>query len=135
MKNDRFRADLKRVIEKGKTNQSLFIRKLLLEIDRRLVLKSPVDTGRFRANWVVGSYNIDDSTTDSTDKTGATTLAKHQHQITGIKYNGQMVYITNSLPYAFPLEYGWSDKAPQGMVRITVEEIESIAGDAVKGIA
>ena len=36
---------------------------------------------------------------------------------------GQTIFITNSLPYAYRLEYdGWSRQAPAGMVRVTVVE-------------
>jgi hypothetical protein len=30
-----------------------------------------------------------------------------------------VIYLTNALPYARRLEYGWSKQAPSGMVRIS----------------
>ena len=34
----------------------------------------------------------------------------------------QPIYISNALPYALPLEYGHSQQAPNGMIRVTVED-------------
>lgn len=119
--NDRFRARFAKRIEKAKGKFELFIKKLVVDIDASLVLKSPVDTGRFKANWVVGNGFVNTTTTESLQ------AANNEPLINSIKVNGQTIYLTNSLPYANRLEYGWSKKAPQGMVRITLVEVQSIA--------
>lgn len=129
--NDRFRASFAKRINKAQGKFELFVKKLVVDIDKRLVLRSPVDTGRFRANWVVGNGNVNYTTKDSF------TAANNTLEINAIKVNGQIVYITNSLPYANRLEYGYSKQAPQGMVRITAVEVNQIArqvGVQVKAI-
>jgi hypothetical protein len=124
MNNNRFRTDMKRIVEKTKDKTNMFARKLVLDLDRRMVLKSPVDTGRFKANWNIGYGSIDTSTSEATDKSGTATLARHQAEVRDA--SGTVIYITNSLPYAYRLEYeGWSKQAPMGMVRTTLAELNS----------
>lgn len=88
-----------------------------------VVLKSPVDTGRFRANWTteLGSWTA--QVTDATDKGGSQAINAGQRVIGGASPY-QVIYLSNSLPYANRLENGWSNQAPGGMVAITVAEIE-----------
>jgi hypothetical protein len=121
MNNDRFRSQIKNVVKKAKDKNELFVKKLAVDIDARLVQKSPVDTGRFKANWVVGNGSINTSTTESLQS------ANNANEINSIKVNGQTIFITNSLPYAQRLEYGWSKQAPLGLVRMTAVEFQSIA--------
>lgn len=119
--NDKFRAKFAKRIEKSKGKTELFVKKLLLDIDASLVAKSPVDTGRFRANWILGNGSVDTSTFERFEASNNAPI------INSIKVNGQTIYITNSLPYANRLEYGWSDQSPQGMVRVTLAEVNSMA--------
>lgn len=129
--NDKFRADIKRFINKSNNKVEQYVRAVVLGIDRSLVMKSPVDTGRFRANWNVGSNSPDTSVTEMTDISGAGAITKAQRDLLSIKINGQVIYVTNSLPYAYRLEYqGWSQQAPQGMVRITLAELSGISRQA-----
>lgn len=121
MNNDRFRARFAKRIEKAKGKFELFVKKLSVDIDASLVLKSPVDTGRFRANWVVGNGSVNTMTKDSFQ------AANNAPVINSLKVNGQTIYITNSLPYANRLEYGYSKQAPAGFVRITLAEVNSMA--------
>lgn len=126
MNNARFRTDLKRIIEKTKDKTNLFVRKLVLDLDRRVILKSPVDTGRFKANWQIGYGTPDIETVETLDKSGSLTMAKHQAEVSSKILAGSVIYITNSLPYAYRLEYeGWSKQAPSGMVRTTLAELNS----------
>jgi hypothetical protein len=119
--NDRFRAKFAKRINKSKNKFELFVQKMVLEMDKRLVLRSPVDTGRFRANWVVGNGSVNHSTKESF------IAADNSIEINSLKVNGQVIYLTNSLPYANRLEYGWSKQAPGGMTRLTAIEASQIA--------
>jgi hypothetical protein len=126
--NNRFRANMANRIEKAKVKHELFYRKLTLEILSRVVLKSPVDTGRFRANWNIGNGSPDTHTDQLVDPNGTSTIQLGQYQLMGMKINGQTIYVTNSLPYAYRLEYeGWSQQAPAGMVRVTLAELGGVA--------
>lgn len=101
------------------------------EVFRRLVTRSPVDTGRFRANWRVGIGAPDTSTSEATDKDGSSTIRSGQAAIAGAE-PGQSIAMTNSLPYARALEYGHSTQAPAGMVAITAMELPHIVDEAVR---
>ena len=77
---------------------------------------SPVDSGLFRSNWF-GAYGAIDKqtvTVTNRDSTGALRVLVESQPVTGTYF-----YFTNSLPYAQRLEYGWSEQAPLGMVRVT----------------
>ena len=103
--------------------QTAFFRKVVLEVGRKLLDKSPVDTGRFRGNWYVGINAPDRTVSEETDKTGAKSRARARKVIERLEA-GDVAIISNNLPYALMLEYGWSNQAPQGMAAITVEEVK-----------
>lgn len=124
--NNKFRQDMAKIINKTKEKGNVFVRKLCLELDASMVRKSPVDTGRFKGNWNVSFNAPDTSTAEVTDTSGTLSIAKAQAVLSGSSWVGSTVFITNSLPYAYRLEYeGWSNQAPQGMVRITLAEMNS----------
>ncbi len=79
-------------------------------------IKSPVDTGRFRSNWI-GSYGTIDKTT--TTETGRDSVGEFNLYLKGSPISNNYLYYTNSLPYSQRLEYGWSAQAPNGVVRTT----------------
>lgn len=94
------------------------IRKASHDLFSTLVLKSPVDTGRFRANWNFSIGRADYAVTPSTNQArGSAEAAKAlQHP------SGSVVMMSNGLPYARRLEHGYSKQAPYGMVRYSVLE-------------
>ncbi len=99
-------------------------KKIALQALQGVVYKSPVDTGRFRGNWLVGVEVIDLSTTSVPDPAGGLTVEKGTVKIEE-SVPMTAIWITNNLPYANRLENGWSKQAPAGMVAITVAEIET----------
>lgn len=95
-----------------------------------IIMLTPVDTGRARANWMLACGKANTGTTESTDKTGQSTAAQAASQLAGLN-KGQSIFITNSLPYIMRLEYGWSKQAPNGMVRQTVERFQAMVNKAI----
>lgn len=87
--------------------------------------KSPVDTGQFRANWLVsigqldGSIQIGPGPGHANQSAGA--LASY-----AAMEGFPVIYLQNNLPYASRLEDGYSGQAPGGMVGLTVAELASI---------
>lgn len=127
MNNDRFRQRFAKRIDKAQGKMDIFVRRLVLDIDKRLVMKTPVDTGRAKANWNVSLGIIDTGTRIATSKAGRGQYDNYnQSEIVSIKVNGQKVYLTNSLPYIRRLEFGYSKQAPAGMVRTTLAEMQPI---------
>lgn len=119
------------------------VRKATLEVFGAVVAKSPVDTGRFRANWNVSAGPVDTSTTESTSAARAQTEVQKALTLPV----GGVVTIANSLPYARTLEYGlypnppkkptgktvggYSKQAPAGFVRLTAIEFEAFVQKAI----
>ena len=126
-----FALKLGEFIEKAKGAPKQVVRKFGLDMFSQVVERSPVDTGRFKANWNVAFDRVDTFTTPSTDKAGGKTKERIRVMLNGWEV-GQSIFFTNSLPYAIPLEYGHSKKqAPLGMVRITVAEAQDYISKAV----
>jgi hypothetical protein len=87
--------------------------------------------GRFRGNWMFSIGTPDNTTTDEIDPSGRKSTARIVDGAIEFKA-GDTAYITNSLPYAIPLEFGHSHQAPGGMVRITVARFQQIVLDAIR---
>lgn len=124
----RFALDLSRIVKKAKGNADLAVRKVMLETFSRCVMKSPVDTGRFRANWTLGYGAPNRATTAETDKGGGNTVTKIVSEVQSIQISNSSVFLTNSLPYSIKLENGYSKQAPAGMVALTLTEITARYG-------
>ncbi|WP_434033717.1 HK97 gp10 family phage protein [Cupriavidus sp. a3] len=127
--NDDFRRKFAAFVERAKGNQEQVVRKVALDLMTSLVMKSPVDTGRFRGNWQV-QYVLSPSTSVTMDKSGTGTIAAANGALSAFAI-GQTLHLVNHLPYAVPLEYGHSGQSPGGMVRITLAEFDQYLTRAV----
>jgi len=101
--------------------RAMVVKKIAFDLFRKVILKTPVLTGRARANWLVSVSTPRSDTTDETDKTGMQTLSEVQGVIANWKADSD-IYLSNNLPYIYGLERGRSKKAPRGMVKISVTE-------------
>lgn len=132
MTNAQFRGDIKRWTAKSNNAMELYARRVTRELHNRIVFNTPVDKGQLHWNWQIGNGSINGLVEKhtGTDKSGA--YAKAAVAINSIKINGQIVYITNSVEYAYRIEYaGWSHtKAPAGMMRVALAEMGSILNKA-----
>lgn len=130
-KQGNFSLQVSEFVEKAKGAIQATEREIIIEIGNSVITMSPVDTGRFRNNWNFSINTPDLSTTEEVDPSGAKATAR---LVDGaIEFQaGQTAYITNNLPYAIPLEYGHSDQAPEGMVRITIARFIEIVEEAIR---
>ena len=120
-----FALNLAKQIEAAKEQSELVAKKIMIELFNRVIQKSPVDTGRFRANWNCSIGSPDLSTSQAIDPSGSGAISKATSTVVSYTLNGQSVFLTNNLPYADRLENGWSDQAPNGMVRLSMMEIQN----------
>ena len=134
-----FGDQLRQFADKTDDRVNLVVKKLVIDVGTRLVLRSPVGDptywqsppppgyvgGRFRANWQYGLDDIDFKVTEAIDKAGSVTIGRITQEVPS-EASGHIHYITNSLPYSFRLEHGWSRQAPAGMVGLTELEFEPI---------
>ena len=114
-----------------------------IEVLRRAMLKTPVDTGRARGGWGI-TLASSDSTSGKLDKSGNATLAEGVSKIKQ-SFPNASIYISNNVAYIQILEAGirvggdgrrtGSFQAPQGMLAITVDEVLDLFQGAVRRIA
>jgi hypothetical protein len=120
-----FEDDL-RNFERGTVRKlNVVPRKVALEIFRRVIFKTPVDKGGARANWQPSIGTPATGTLEATDKDGNATLAKAQAVLASANA-GDIIYLSNNLPYIQRLEEGYSQRAPAGMVALTVQEFAAV---------
>lgn len=128
-----FSNQLRQFADKVKSTESELLQAIMLESGNSIVELSPVDEGRFRANWQHNSGSPAYGEIVTPDKQGGATRSALQASIANIRTGG-IEYITNNLPYAQELEYGHSQQAPGGMVRITAARFQGIVNVKVKGL-
>jgi len=105
---------------------TLLQRTLALEALRRLVLRTPVRTGRARGGWQLTIDRVAEDDVDRVDKRGQTTINEGMAALGKIRF-GCIVWIANNVEYIQALEDGHSKKqAPRGMFRITVQDLNMI---------
>lgn len=92
-----------------------------LKILRILTIVSPVDTGRFKANWRVGIASPETRPTGKRDKGGGNTFNEGATKIKQAK-RGTTLFISNNLPYARRLNEGWSQQAPANFVEQAIKK-------------
>lgn len=115
-KTDRAIEKAKKSVEDAILNTS---KKLAIQINQVVILATPVDTGRARANWIASLKNANTSQQDSEDKAGGPTIAKNNDTINSMS-EPVNIHISNNLEYIVPLNNGHSKQAPAGFVETAV---------------
>lgn len=93
------------------------VRVIAMAMLNEVVLRSPVDSGRFRGNNIVSIGAPVYTSTDNVDPSGSATINSGLSAMSGLE-PFTVVYIQNNLPYAERLENGWSDQAPSGIYEL-----------------
>lgn len=130
-----FRLDLTKFINKTTKNADAKVRVICLDLLTGIVLKTPVDTGRARANWQATINSPATSKKEFKEDAGSGIKAPNRSAASVNAINdaqdavksapGNIFYITNNLPYITRLEFeSWSKQAPMGMVRLTIDEVQ-----------
>lgn len=126
----RFELDISRWVEKAKGNLDAVVRKVELDVSTSVILGTPVDTGRARANWFASFSAPSGQVSDRVDPSGGASIDRVRGAVSTGKA-GHVFYLTNNLPYILRLEQGWSKQAPAGMVMLTVRRYQAIVAGAV----
>lgn len=105
--------------------QKTFIRKISIDLLRKIIEKNPVNTGRSRAAWAPLFTMLGEAIPEAAPPT---LLPENQGEPEGsVEESGSddnyYLLIANNVPYVVYLEYGTSDQAPEGMVRISMMEL------------
>lgn len=112
-------------IAKMKRKADMAFRALILEAAKRIIYRTPVDTGRARGNWQVSIGSPQVAEFDD-DKNGYMTLMGVRSDTREVDA-GEIVYLLNGVEYIVYLERGSSDQHPDGMVAVTVAELQYLA--------
>lgn len=88
-----------------------------------IITRTPVDSGRLRANWIASSGKPIYKRFKRTDKSGAVAISSAAAIVMRTGADSSL-YLANSLPYASEIENGSSKQAPAGMVKVTVAEFQ-----------
>lgn len=119
-----FSKQIEAIVERTKIKMDLVVRKFCFEMFSDIMMASPVDTGAFRGNWMlsVGAPNISTNADSKLSSDNSALAAINASMATSINKDalGKTIYFTNSMPYAYRLEHGWSKQAPAGMVNVTI---------------
>lgn len=126
-----FASDLRRFANKTNQKMETAVKSALIRVGTSIVVKSPVDTGRFRNNWIAAYGTVDTTVNFGTDTSGSSAIGNLKISVEGMNFK-EVFYFTNSLPYASGLEYGNSAQAPSGMVRVSVAAWENILAQEIR---
>ena len=135
-----FKKQLAAASAEIKSNVDKAVRSTAIELLGELVRKTPVGNpglwkgdapagyvgGRLRGNWQVQVNSADTSTIDTVDSIGNGTISKGISAIKGYSSKDKAIFISNNLPYAERVEEGWSEQAPAGMMKVSVEKFNEI---------
>lgn len=127
-----FAIDLKKFGEVTKQQARLIFRKIIIDLDQAVVLRTPVDTGRARGNWYP-SLNTPSTRRNDNAKDKNGTAANKRVDATAAKADvGDVAWLTNNLPYILVLENGSSKQARQGMVDVELNRAAAQYGGSIR---
>ena len=120
------------------------VRGTLLDLSRRIVLRTPVGNpslwasappagytgGQAKGNWQASIGSPETGTTSTIDKSGSATLASINGKTQSAP--GNVWYLANNLPYIGRLEFdAWSTQANEGMVRVSLAELNQAINEQI----
>ena len=129
--------------EKAKMTHLKALRGTSIKLFSAVITSSPVDTGRFRANWTASGSIPFSGVSGLTDKTGLSTIDSITKYI-NVAPNYEFT-LSNNLPYAHVIEFGgypdgpktaggYSKQAPQGVVRTNIARFEQLLNEVVREV-
>uniref|UniRef100_UPI0013C4DC21 HK97 gp10 family phage protein n=1 Tax=Escherichia coli TaxID=562 RepID=UPI0013C4DC21 len=123
-----FALDVSKFVEKAKKNPEKVMRQVSIKLFSAIIKASPVDTGRFRMNWMASGGTPAAGTTDATDKSGNTATGNATSFVLKAP-DWREFTLTNNLPYAQRLEYGWSQQATHGIISTNVARFQKTTNE------
>jgi hypothetical protein len=127
-----FSNDVKKWVVSTSKKANAVHKKLVFELFSEIVGRSPVDTGRFRANnqigidgpvgFTVSELDPSDGKAPANISDNNQTVMQNSDRINNIK-PGKTIYITNNVEYGTKLEGGSSKQAPHGVYLISAQNL------------
>lgn len=123
-KRTSFSVDLRASIDEALYNAENTVTGAVKVLLTKIVQKTPVDTGKLQKNWNVklGGFDLTIHETNAVDP-----ITRADKELKKYDLKTKSIGISNNLPYAYDIEYGKSKvKAPQGMLRVSLQEFDTI---------
>lgn len=108
-------------IREFEAEKDFIFREASKRVSNSIVRLSPVDEGEYVADWDVKIGGWPSDTNPPNDPKKTKTRARLRQVIEGAKY-GDAIFFENDDAAAIKLEFGYSNQAPQGVVRLTVRK-------------
>ena len=139
-----FVVDLSRITKEYADRLDTIVRKVAFDLFGRVIMRSPVDTGRFRQNWQLGINQQPTGVLAGTDQgsvnqsgIGDSGAKDRVDADLASAKGGDIIYLINNQSYAERLEEGYSPQAAGGVVAVSVAEFQDIVntvGGEIKGL-
>ena len=118
-----FNQHIRDFMRKSNLSADVILRKFAFDLLARIIRKMPVKFGRARAGWYVafeslGGVGIYRGTPEEAKGKGEGSFTDHTKG-----YLDKWIEIVNGVEYIIFLEYGWSQQAPFGFVRLSMREM------------
>lgn len=110
------------------------IRRIAIDLQNRVIEKTPVSSGFARASWNISVNKPDESVpvaeTINRNASKGTTISEHRGKrgrgaLASFDPYRDTIFLNNSAPYILELESGRSAQAPAGMLLVSLAEIEA----------
>lgn len=128
-----FVRQIRNFADKTSAKQEKVARAVCIGLSSDVILRTPVDTGRARANWQP-AFEPASGELDAVDKSGRKTVAGVRAKVQELRA-GVTFWLVNNLPYISRLEYdNWSKQYPGGMVRLALQRFDFYLKQAVREV-
>ena len=112
-----FSDDIRRFNEKAEKAATKVFRGTALGLMNKIIMRTPVDTGRLRGNWF-SSINRPITQIDGNSEGYNQTASRAKL--------GDSIFFVNNLPYASVIENGNKSRQPAGMIKTTIAEFRQV---------
>ena len=106
-------------------------RNLAIVLFTAIVYDTPVATGLARGSWWPSKQAPIMGGPTRLDPSGSEVTRDIQRVVMSAKLS-DVLFLMNNVPYIEALEYGWSKRAPEGMVRINVARVRRMVSDTIQ---
>lgn len=118
-----YSLDLASIADELEVDYNLLIRRFTFGVYSRVMRKSPVDTGRFRGNWILSIDRPVAGTVQTLNKQASVEINGNTQTIDRFALDkNDSIVMQNNLPYSEKLENGHSAQAPNGFLDISIRE-------------
>jgi hypothetical protein len=124
-----FSEQIERHLARTRSQVEATVRLTVSEIGQRLVDRSPVRTGTFRANWQLG---VDAPQAGVIAASGTAESPAPPPEPPAIEAGGRRFFWSNNIGYARELDRGLGGRPPLGLTKLAEIEFPSIVAAAAK---